>query len=115
VAVKRVFQLFLLTAALILAQQATKKDETKKDPPKQETQPASGGGLFKNKLGYQSSKQAKDSTTLGFNGIDPNGRVDQETLSKSPSSTHVAAVAKMNESRPNDADLQAFIKEGGLK
>ena len=48
-----------------------------KEPPKEES-----GGLFKNKLGYESSKQSKDSTTLGFNGIDPSGKIDKTMMAK---------------------------------
>lgn len=105
----------VLAVGLGLAQQAA-KDKPKpapkpKEPPKQE----SSGGLFKNKLGYQSSKQSKDSMTLGFNGIDPSGRVDKEMLDKQPTSADQAAVAKMKENRPSEPELQAFLRQGGLK
>ena len=41
--------------------------------------------------------------TLGFNGIDPAGRVDKDTLAKEPTAAHHALAAKMNESRPSEA------------
>ncbi len=99
---------------LLMGQQAAndkgKQTPKPKEPPKQES-----GGLFKNKLGYKSSKQNKDSMTLGFNGIDPSGRVDRETLAKEPTGEHRAAVDQMRKDRPSAAELAAFVSEGGLK
>lgn len=104
----------ILAGGLLLGQQAA-KDKPKPVPKPKEQPKQEQGGLFKNKLGYQSSKQSKDSMTLGFNGIDPSGRVDKEMLAKQPSSADAAAVAKLSESRPSEAALRAFVREGGLK
>lgn len=70
--------------------------------------------LFGGKLGTRSSQKNKESATLGFNGIDPSGKVDQQMLATSVTADHQAKVKKMAELAPSAADLDAFIKEGGL-
>lgn len=90
-----------------MAQQGSEK---KKDAPPPE-QPAP---LFKSKLGYKSSKTTKESTTLGFNGIDPSGKVDQKMLATTPSAADAETVKKMSDNRPTEADLKTFVQEGGL-
>jgi hypothetical protein len=93
--VKRYMPWLLALATLAMAQQATeKKDAPPPSSEKQESTP-----LFKKQLGYKSSKTTKESTTLGFNGIDPSGKVDQKMLS---------------ENRPTAAELKSFLQEGGL-
>src|SRR4029077_13330820 len=65
----------LALISLALAQQSTEKKDTTPPPEdqKQDSKP-----LFQKKLGYKSSSTTKESTTLGFNGIDPSGKVDQK-------------------------------------
>jgi hypothetical protein len=104
--VKPYFPWLLALASLAMAQQASEK---KKDAPPQEPTP-----LFQKKLGYKSSKTTKESTTLGFNGIDPSGKVDQKMLATTPTAADQANVKKMSDSRPTPADLKAFVQEGGL-
>jgi len=96
----------LALATLAMAQQGSEK---KKDAPPPEPAP-----LFKSKLGYKSSKTTKESTTLGFNGIDPSGKVDKQMLATTPTTADQANVKKMSDNRPTDTDLKAFVKEGGL-
>jgi hypothetical protein len=80
-------------------------------PPPPQDQPAP---LFGGKLGAKSSSTDKESATLGFNGIDPSGKLDQKMLD-TPSTTDSAAKAKkMADLAPGPADLEAFIKDGGL-
>ena len=80
--VVRPFTFWLLVlSALSLAQQDSQKKDTPTPMEKEDSAP-----LFKKKLGYRSSKTTKESTTLGFNGIDPSGKVDQKMLSTSPGS-----------------------------
>lgn len=106
----------LALAGLAVAQQSNRDKSSKapstpqKEEPKQDSQP-----LFKNKLGYRSSKGTKESTTLAFNGVDPSGKVDKEMLAKVPSAADTDKVKKMDANRPAAADLKAFLKEGGLK
>ena len=100
----------LVLTGLALAQQ----DNQKKDTPPPSDQKQESAPLFKNKLGYRSSKTTKESTTLGFNGIDPSGKVDQKMLSTSPGSKDQENVKQMSANRPTPADLKSFLQEGGL-
>ena len=100
----------LVLSGLSLAQQ----DSQKKDTPPPADQKEESTPLFKKKLGYRSSKTTKESTTLGFNGIDPSGKVDQKMLATSPSSKDQESMKKMSANRPAAADVKAFLQEGGL-
>ncbi len=91
---------------------AQQEEQKKKAPPaekKEEPAPLFGG-----QLGVRSSQKTKESATLGFNGIDPSGKVDQKMLSTSPGSKDQQMVKKMTENRPTQAELIAFLKDGGL-
>lgn len=114
-------RLFVLTMALlatlalapVLAQDkgkaSTSQTKGSADKGKQK------GGLFQNRLGYSSSQTTKESTTLGFNGIDPTGRVDKDMLAKAPTAADQAKVKLMAQNQPRTADLKAFLRQGGLK
>jgi len=100
----------LAAATLALAQQTTeKKDAPPPSDQKQESTP-----LFKGKLAYKSSKTTKESTTLGFNGIDPSGKVDAKMLATTPTSADEQNMKKMSEARPSAAELKTFLQAGGL-
>jgi hypothetical protein len=100
--------LVLAVTGAALAQDASQQ---KKDAPPKKDEPAP---LFGGKLGTRSSQKNKESATLGFNGIDPSGKVDAQMLATSATAEHEAKVKKMAELAPGPADLDAFIKEGGL-
>ena len=93
-------------------QQAAKPNEKKdqKQEPKKEPAPLFGG-----KLGIKSSSNTKETATMGFNGIDPSGKVDAKMLATTPSAEHEAKAKQLAAMVPNSADLAAFLKEGGLK
>ena len=68
---------------------------------------------FTNKIGYKSSGTAsKDSTTLGFNGIDPSGKVDQKMLATNPTAKDQEQVKKMTENMPKPAEVKGFLSKG---
>jgi len=116
------YPLWLLAlAGLALAQQqnsekssTTSGSDQKQNSQQQSNEKQDSQPLFKNKLGYQSSKTSKESTTLGFNGIDPSGKVDKQMMAKVPSGADQDKVKKMAADRPPAADVKAFLKEGGL-
>ena len=99
----------LVLSGLALAQQGGEKKDT---PPPAEQKEDS---LFKKKLGIKSSNNSKGSTTLGFNGIDPSGKVDQKMLATSTQASDQEKVKNMSTNRPTAADLKSFLEEGGLK
>lgn len=101
----------LALASLALAQQGSEKKDAAPPPAdqKQESTP-----LFQKKLGYKSSNTTKESTTLGFNGIDPSGKVDQKMLATNPTGADQEKVKKMSSAQPAPAELKSFLKEGGL-
>ena len=104
-----------LGAGLATAQEASqsnarKKDESKKDAPAQ-PKPAP---LFGGKLGIKSSDKTKESATMGFNGIDPSGKVDAKMLATAPTAADAQKLKDLAAKRPTAADLAAFLKDGGL-
>jgi hypothetical protein len=115
--VRLFFPWILALSALALAQQ-----NNQQPPPPQQDQNANQNSsqqqtsqpLFKGKLGYKSSSTSKESTTLGFNGIDPSGKVDQKMLATSATATDQQKVKQMTANQPSPADVKAFVQQGGL-
>jgi hypothetical protein len=105
--VKAYIPWLLVLAAFALAQQSTDKKDTSDQ--KQDSQP-----LFKKKLGVKSSSTTKESTTLGFNGIDPSGKVDQKMMATTPTAADQEKAKQMSANQPSAADLKAFLQQGGL-
>jgi hypothetical protein len=105
----------LALSSAALAQQGNQQSSP---PPQQDSsqqqQQQSSPPLFKNKLGYKSSSTSKESTTLGFNGIDPSGKVDEKMLATTPTGSDEEKVKQMSAHQPTPAELQAFIQKGGL-
>lgn len=79
---------------------------------------ANAGGkpapLFGGTLTLKSSRQTKDSATMGFNGVDPNGQVQQAFLNASPSPDDMAKAQLVAQYQVNAADLSAFLQQGDL-
>ena len=102
----------VLAAVLAWAQQPAqqKKDAAATEEPKAKPAPLFGG-----QLGIRSSQKTKESATLGFNGIDPAGRVDQEMMATHPRNEDEEKVRALAKQRPADGDVKSFIAEGGLK
>ena len=112
---KGFFPWILAFSSVALAQQSNQQPPppapAQSDPnAKQQSSPP----LFKNKLGYKSSSTSKESTTLGFNGIDPSGKVDQKMLAATPTATDEQKVKQMSANKPTPAELKTFIEKGGL-
>ena len=70
--------------------------------------------LFGGTLNLKSSRQTKDSATLGFNGVDPNGQVQKSFLSAAATGADNAKAAQVAGYSVSDADLTQFIQDGGL-
>ena len=71
--------------------------------------------LFEGQIGVRASQKGKESATLGFNGIDPSGKVQQSLLGVNPTPTSEALVRNMDRRRPTRGELLAFVQEGGLR
>lgn len=100
----------LVLVSLTLAQQTSDKKDTPPPPPADQNSTA----LFQKKLDVKSSKTTKESTTLGFNGIDPSGKVDQKMLATTPTPADQEKMKKMSSNQPSAADLKGFLQRGGL-
>jgi hypothetical protein len=70
--------------------------------------------LFGGSLNLKSSRQSKDATTLGFNGLDPNGQVQKSVLDANPTPQDTAAAEQVAAYQVNPAQLDSFIKSGDL-
>jgi len=70
--------------------------------------------LFGGSLNVKSSRQTKDSATLGFNGVDDNGQVQKSFLSAAASGSDTSAVQKLANVSVNNTELDEFIQQGGL-
>lgn len=70
--------------------------------------------LFGGSMSIKKSNQSTDSAALGFNGVDPNGQVQQAFLSAQPTPQSLAKAQNMTTYRPAPADLTAFEQAGGL-
>ena len=98
--------------------QKGKKDEQKKQEPqkteeqkKQEQQPAP---LFEGKMNLKSSRQGKESASLGFSGVGPNGEIEQRVLDATPTGTDMQKANEMSARKVAPDALQLFILEGQL-
>jgi len=70
--------------------------------------------LFGGSLTLKSSRQSKDATTLGFNGLDPNGEVQKAVLNADPTPDDTSAAQQLAAYQINPAQLDSFIKSGNL-
>ena len=70
--------------------------------------------LFGGTIGLKSSRQTKDSATLGFNGVDPNGQVQKAMLSAAATPTDAMKAQQMTQIAITPADLAQFLQDGGL-
>jgi hypothetical protein len=84
-----------------------KTDEQKKT----DEQPAP---LFEGKMNLKSSRQGKDSASLGFSGVGPNGEIEQKVLEASPTSADLQKANEMGNRSVGRDSLQQFIVEGQL-
>lgn len=109
---------YLLLAALAaltpqaIPQQPAKTTQTTQGKQQPPPDPAP---LFGGQIGTRSSQSTKESATLGFNGIDPSGKVEKRMLGASPKAKDVEQVRNMDAMHPSRAELSAFLKQGGLK
>lgn len=113
--------LLLACSALGFAMYQQQNKDKKKQPPKEEQkteeqkksepQPAP---LFEGKMNLKSSRQGKDSASLGFSGVGPNGEIEQKVLEATPSGTDLQKASELGSRKVAPDALQLFIVEGQL-
>jgi hypothetical protein len=97
-----------------------KNTDARKTPPPNANQPTNAQPndapkpLFGGQVNLKSSRQSKDTATLGFNGLDPNGQVQKGFLAAAPTAADVAKAQQLTRTSVNQAELTAFMQEGGL-
>jgi len=70
--------------------------------------------LFGGSLNIKTSRQTKDTATLGFNGVDDNGQVQKTFLAATATGDDTAKVQKLATYAVSTAELDEFIQQGGL-
>jgi len=114
----RFLLIFAILSAVAAPQQTTQPGRDAKGKPAPAPKPpppSQPAPLFNGQLGVRSSQKSKESATMGFNGIDPSGKVERKMLAANPTAANVAQVQGMSALRPDPAVLSAFLKSGGLK
>ena len=104
------------------AQPADNSGGNANPPPAASNPPAAGkpagadkpAPLFGGSLNLKSSRQSKDSATMGFNGVDPNGQVQKSFLSAAANNTDRGKAQQMAAYKVDPQELAQFIQEGEL-
>jgi hypothetical protein len=88
------------------------KDKAKSESGKDEDAPKP---LFQGSLGIKSSRQGKDSAALGFNGLDPEGKIEKAALDAPVTKIDAVNAASLVAFNPTADELKQFMSEGNLK
>jgi hypothetical protein len=95
-------------------QQPTQPADQQAQPGQQPPPPPPPGGMT-GTAKMKSSRQGKETATLGYNGFDPaTGKVDDAKLKTPPNADDTAKAMQLSVYAVSDADVQAFAKEGNL-
>ncbi|MFL6300329.1 MAG: hypothetical protein ACJ71N_06945 [Terriglobales bacterium] len=86
-----------------------KNDKNNKD--QQKTDDSGFGGTITAK----GSKQTKDTATLGFKGVGPDGQVDSAKLGESPTGEDERIAQLMTGVKTNSDEAKVFVDNGKLK
>lgn len=88
------------------------KDKGKEGEAKDENAPKP---LFQGNLGIKSSRQGKDSAALGFNGLDPEGKIEKAALNSPVLKTDMLNAMALLAYKPTTDEFNKFVGEGNLK
>lgn len=88
-----------------------KAGQKTEEPKKTEQQPAP---LFEGKMNLKSSHQGKDSASLGFSGVGPNGELERKVLEATPTGADLQKASELGSRKVAPDALQLFIVEGQL-
>jgi hypothetical protein len=111
--------LTLFACALVAFAQQQAKPTSQDDKNKKQQDSAATSQdpkpLFGGKIPARSSQSTKESASLGFNGIDPSGKVSKKMMATNPKPGDAEKVRDMDAKRPTPTQVAAFTKQGGLK
>lgn len=88
------------------------KDKAKSDQKSDESAPKP---LFEGNLGIKSSRQGKDSAALGFNGLDPEGKIEKAALNSPVLKTDMVNAMALLAYKPTPEEFNKFVAEGNVK
>jgi hypothetical protein len=95
-------------------QTKTEKDKSADQDKKKEQQKTDDSG-FGGTITAKGSKQTKDTATLGFKGVGPDGQVDPEKLKESPTGEDERVAQLMTGVKTNPDEAKVFVNDGKLK
>jgi Ni/Co efflux regulator RcnB len=95
-------------------QTKTEKDKSADQDKKKEQQKTDDSG-FGGTITAKGSKQTKDTATLGFKGVGPDGQVDPEKLKESPTGEDERVAQLMTGVKTNADEAKVFVNDGKLK
>ena len=90
------------------------KDKDKANTAKPTTATDKPQPLFGGSLNLKSSRQSKDTATLGFNGLDPNGQVQKAALNSAAGAGDTLKAEEVARYHVESSDMSAFLQDGKL-
>ena len=96
------------------AQQQPPAGQQPQQQPAAQTDEDAPKTAFNGQVTMSGSRNNKDTASLGFKGMDPDGKVTTAALNASPTTADTNAALQLSLVGVSDADLQAFIKDGKL-
>jgi hypothetical protein len=103
--------IFLCAALAILpvfAQDKQKPSNKKQEQPA----PKEPAPLFGGQIGIRSSQTKKESATLGFNGIDPSGKVESKMLAAGAGANDIERSETWTQRIPCGSNSPHFLRKG---
>jgi len=95
-------------------QTKTEKDKSA-DQDKKKEQQKTDDSAFGGTITAKGSKHTKDTATLGFKGVGPDGQVDPEKLKESPTGEDERVAQLMTGVKTNPDEAKVFVNDGKLK
>jgi hypothetical protein len=95
------------------AQQPAQTDADKKKAEEEKKKEDEKKPLFSDDSA--TAKQKKDTTAMGFSGLNPDGTVENALLNASPGPEDEAAAIALSQTSVAPADLKQFLADGKLK
>jgi hypothetical protein len=91
------------------------QDKNDKNNDKNKDQQKTDDSGFGGTITAKGSKQTKDTATLGFKGVGPDGQVDPEKLKESPNGDDERVAQLMTGVKTTTEEAKVFVDNGKLK